>query len=47
MLVEQNAGMALEIADRAYVLETGRISLSGTGAELADSEDIKKAYLGG
>ena len=39
--------MALEIADRAYVLETGRISLSGTGAELADSEDIKKAYLGG
>ena len=47
LLVEQNAGMALEIADRAYVLETGRISLSGTGAELADSEDIKKAYLGG
>ena len=39
--------MALVIADRAYVLETGRISLSGTGAELADSEDIKKAYLGG
>ena len=47
LLVEQNAGMALEIADRAYVLETGRISLSGTGAALADSEDIKKAYLGG
>ena len=47
LLVEQNAGMALEVADRAYVLETGRITLSGTGAELADSEDIKKAYLGG
>ncbi len=47
LLVEQNAGMALEIADRAYVLETGRIILSGTGAELSQSEEIKRAYLGG
>lgn len=47
LLVEQNAGMALKIADRAYVLETGRIVMSGTGAELSASEDIKKAYLGG
>ena len=47
LLVEQNAGMALDIADRAYVLETGRIILSGTGAELSQSEEIKKAYLGG
>jgi branched-chain amino acid transport system ATP-binding protein len=47
LLVEQNAGMALEVASRAYVLETGSIILQGTGAELADSEDIKKAYLGG
>lgn len=47
LLVEQNAEMALNIADRAYVLESGRIKLSGTGAELAKSEEIKKAYLGG
>ena len=47
LLVEQNAGMALDIADRAYVLETGNITLSGTGAELAQSELVKKAYLGG
>ena len=47
LLVEQNAEMALEIADRAYVLESGAIKLSGTGAELAASEEIKKAYLGG
>ncbi len=47
LLVEQNAKMALSIADRAYVLETGSISLSGTGKELMESEDIKKAYLGG
>ena len=46
-MVEQNAKMALGIADRAYVLETGSVVLSGTGAELAASEDIKKAYLGG
>ncbi len=47
LLVEQNAEMALNIADRAYVLESGRIKLSGTGAELAKSDEIKKAYLGG
>ena len=47
VLVEQNARMALSIADRAYVLETGKIVLSGTGKELALSEDIQKAYLGG
>lgn len=47
LLVEQNARMALQIAHRAYVLETGSIVLSGTGAELMNSEDIKKAYLGG
>lgn len=47
LLVEQNANMALSIADRAYVLETGRIVLSGTAAELAASEAVQKAYLGG
>ncbi|MEG0239958.1 ABC transporter ATP-binding protein [Anaerorhabdus sp.] len=47
LLVEQNAKMALGIADRAYVLETGQIVLTGTGQELASSEAIKKAYLGG
>ena len=47
LLVEQNAEMALKIADRAYVLESGVIKLTGTGAELAQSEEIKKAYLGG
>ena len=47
LLVEQNAKMALAIADRAYVLETGKITLEGTGAELARSPEIKKAYLGG
>ncbi len=47
LLVEQNAQMALSVADRAYVLESGRIVLSGTGAELAKSDAIKKAYLGG
>ena len=47
LLVEQNAEMALEIADRAYVLESGVIKLSGTGEELAKSDAIKKAYLGG
>ncbi len=47
LLVEQNAEMALKIADRAYVLESGRITVSGTGAELAASDKIKKAYLGG
>ena len=47
LLVEQNAGKALEVADHAYVLENGQIVLSGTGAELAASEEVKKAYLGG
>ena len=46
LLVEQNAGKSLAISDRAYVLETGSIVLSGTGAELASSEEVKKAYLG-
>ena len=47
LLVEQNAKMALGIADRAYVLETGKVVLTGNGQELANSEAIKKAYLGG
>ena len=47
LLVEQNAQMALSVADRAYVMETGKITLSGTGAELAASDEVKKAYLGG
>ncbi|MBQ2941838.1 MAG: ABC transporter ATP-binding protein [Clostridia bacterium] len=47
LLVEQNAGKSLAISDRAYVLETGSIVLSGTGEELAGSEMVKKAYLGG
>jgi len=47
LLVEQNARMALSVADRAYVLETGKISLSGTGEELAQSDEIRRAYLGG
>ncbi|WP_337802040.1 ABC transporter ATP-binding protein [Mitsuokella jalaludinii] len=47
LLVEQNANMALSIANRAYVLETGRITLSGKAQDLAASEDVRKAYLGG
>lgn len=47
LLVEQNANMALSIANRAYVLETGRITLSGKAQNLAASEDVRKAYLGG
>ena len=47
LLVEQNAGKSLAISDRAYVLETGSIVLSGAGKELAASEMVKKAYLGG
>ena len=47
LLVEQNASMALQIANRAYVLETGSIVLSGAGSDLIQSDDIKKAYLGG
>ena len=47
LLVEQNAKMALGIADRAYVIETGKIVMSGTGKELLESEDVRRAYLGG
>jgi branched-chain amino acid transport system ATP-binding protein len=46
LLVEQNAKKALEIADRAYVLETGTISLSGDAKELMNNDSVKKAYLG-
>ena len=47
LLVEQNASKALQIADRAYVLETGNVTLTGTGQELSQSDAVKKAYLGG
>lgn len=47
LLIEQNANMALSIADRGYVLETGKIVLEGTGKELLASDSVKKAYLGG
>ena len=47
LLVEQNAGKSLAISDRGYVLENGNIVLSGTGKELMQSEEVKKAYLGG
>ena len=46
LLIEQNANMALKTADYGYVLETGRITLSGTGADLLTNEDVRKAYLG-
>ena len=46
LLIEQNANMALKVADYAYVLETGRIGLSGTGRELLSNDAVKKAYLG-
>ena len=46
LLIEQNANLALSIADRGYVLETGEIKLSGTGPELLANEDVRKAYLG-
>ena len=46
LLVEQNAKKALEIADRAYVLETGRITLRGNAKELMNDDSVKKAYLG-
>jgi len=46
LLIEQNANMALKTADTGYVLETGRITLSGSGRELLANEDVKKAYLG-
>ena len=47
LLVEQNARMALEAADRAYVLETGSVALSGPAAELARDERVQRVYLGG
>ena len=47
LFVEQKAGKSLAISDRAYVLENGKIVLSGTGEELLQSEEVKKAYLGG
>lgn len=47
LLVEQNANQALSICDRAYVLETGEIILNGTGKQLLNNNEIKKAYLGG
>ena len=46
LLIEQNANMALKIADRAYVLETGSVTMSGTGAELLANDKVKEAYLG-
>ncbi len=46
LLIEQNAGMALQVADRGYVLENGRITLTGTGEELSNDEKVIKAYLG-
>ena len=47
LLVEQNAQMALSIATRGYVMETGRVTLSDTGRELLENDDVRKAYLGG
>jgi branched-chain amino acid transport system ATP-binding protein len=47
LLVEQNASMALSIADRGYVLEVGRTVKCGSGAELLHDDDVRKAYLGG
>jgi branched-chain amino acid transport system ATP-binding protein len=46
LLVEQNASLALQIADRAYVLEAGRLTISGRAAELLTDERVRKAYLG-
>ena len=46
LLIEQNASLALQISDYAYALDLGRISLSGTGKELLESEEVKKIYLG-
>ena len=46
-LVEQNANMALSISNRAYILETGEVVMSGNASELLESDDVKKAYLGG
>jgi branched-chain amino acid transport system ATP-binding protein len=47
LLVEQNARLALAACDRAYILETGRMVLSGPGRELLESEEVKRSYLGG
>jgi branched-chain amino acid transport system ATP-binding protein len=47
LLVEQNAAQALDISDRGYIMETGRIVKSGTGRELSDDPDIRRVYLGG
>ena len=47
LLVEQNAKMALELANRAYVLETGSVAMSGDADELANNEQVREAYLGG
>jgi branched-chain amino acid transport system ATP-binding protein len=47
VLVEQNAAMALTVADHAVVLEVGRVALSGTASELAESKDVQRLYLGG
>lgn len=47
LLVEQNANMALDISDRGYVVENGKISLSGTGKELSGNDKVREAYLGG
>ena len=46
LLVEQNAQMALSIADRAYVLETGKVVLQGSAKEMLDNEEVRRAYLG-
>ena len=46
LLIEQNANMALKVAHQAYVMETGRITLSGSGAELLANDEIQAAYLG-
>ena len=47
LLVEQNAQMALSIATRGYVLETGKVTMTGTGQELLHDDNVRKAYLGG
>ena len=47
LLVEQNASLALRLADRAYVLETGRVTVSGGAKELAADPEVQRAYLGG
>lgn len=47
LVIEQNANQALKIADRGYVLESGKITMTGTGADLLASDDVRKAYLGG